>query len=261
MTLEVRDIKFRYGKREILKGVSFEVPDASFCALLGPNGSGKSTLVKVIAQVHKAASGDVLLNGQDASTLGRRAHAREVGYVPQSGEAPFDLKVHEAVLLGRTPHFGMAPRAIDWRKVDEAIDLLGLGNLVDRNMSELSGGQQQRALIARAIAQDTRILVLDEPTSALDLRYQIETLQLVRRVSREHGITALIAIHDLNHAARFCDQIVLLNGGKIVSDGTPEEALQSDTLGEVYGLPVKVQNIDGYVEVRPLVDDGIEYRI
>ncbi|RGE23126.1 ABC transporter ATP-binding protein [Leucobacter sp. wl10] len=261
MTLEVRDVKFKYGKREILKGVSFTVPDASFCALLGPNGSGKSTLVKVIAQVHRAASGDVLLNGQDASALGRRAHAREVGYVPQSGEAPFDLKVHEAVLLGRTPHFGIAPRAVDWRKVDEAIDLLGLGELVDRNMSELSGGQQQRALIARAIAQDTRILVLDEPTSALDLRYQIETLQLVRRVSREHGITALIAIHDLNHAARFCDQIVLLHDGRIVSDGTPTDALRSDTLGDVYGLPVKVQNIDGYVEVRPLVDDGIEYRI
>lgn len=261
MTLEVKDIKFRYGKREILKGVSFEVPDAAFCALLGPNGSGKSTLVKVIAQVHKAASGDVVLNGRDAAELGRREHAREVGYVPQSGEAPFDVKVHEAVLLGRTPHFGMSPRPVDWRKVDEAIDLLGLTELVDRNMSELSGGQQQRALIARAIAQDTRILVLDEPTSALDLRYQIETLQLVRRVTREHGITALIAIHDLNHAARFCDQIVLLHGGTIVSNGTPEEALESDTLGEVYGLPVKVQNIDGYVEVRPLVDDGIEYRI
>ncbi|HIY67608.1 MAG TPA: ABC transporter ATP-binding protein [Candidatus Agrococcus pullicola] len=261
MTIDIKNIRFSYGKREVLQDVSFSVPDGRFAALLGPNGSGKSTLVKVIAQVHKSAGGEVLLNGREASTLTRREHAREVGYVPQSGEAPFDLTVREAVLLGRTPHFGMAPRTADWRKVDEAIELLGLAELVDRNMSELSGGQQQRALIARAIAQDTRILVLDEPTSALDLRYQIETLQLVRRVTREHGITALIAIHDLNHAARFCDQIVLLHGGKIVSDGTPEEALQSDTLGNVYGLPVKVQNIDGYVEVRPLVEDGIEYRI
>lgn len=261
MTLSIRDIRFRYGKREVLQGVSFDVADASFCALLGPNGSGKSTLVKIIAQVHAAAAGTVTIDGVDAETLGRREHARLVSYVPQSGEAPFDLTVREAVLLGRTPHFGMAPRAADWRKVDEAIDLLGLGDLVDRNMSELSGGQAQRALIARAIAQDTRVLVLDEPTSALDLRYQIETLQLVRSITRAHGITALIAIHDLNHAARFCDQIVLLHGGRIVSDGTPEEALEAERLGSVYGLPVKVQNFDGYVEVRPEIDDGIEYRI
>ena len=261
MTIDIKDIRFSYGKREVLGGVSFSVGDGQFAALLGPNGSGKSTLVKVIAQVHKAAGGQVLLNGREAASLSRREHAREVGYVPQSGEAPFDLKVREAVLLGRTPHFGMAPRAEDWKRVDEAIELLGLGDLVDRSMSELSGGQQQRALIARAIAQDTRILVLDEPTSALDLRYQIETLQLVRRVTREQGITALIAIHDLNHAARFCDQIVLLHGGRIVADGSPDEALEAEKLAEVYGLPVTVRSIDGYVEVRPVVDDGIEYRI
>lgn len=261
MTLTISDVRFSYGKREVLGGVSFEVPSGAFCALLGPNGSGKSTLVKVLAQVHRASGGAIAFDGVDASSLDGRSHARTVAYVPQTGEAPFDLTVREAVLLGRTPHFGLAPRAVDWSRVEEAIDLLGLRDLVDRNISELSGGQAQRALIARAVAQDTPVIVLDEPTSALDLRYQIETLRLVRRLTREQGVTALIAIHDLNHAARYCDQIVLLHGGRIVADGTPEEALQAEALSDVYGLPIAVEQRDGAVEVRPAVDDAIEHRI
>lgn len=261
MTLTISGIRFAYGKREVLDGVSFEVADGSFCALLGPNGSGKSTLVKVLAQVHRAAGGSIAFDGVAADGLSRREHARTVAYVPQSGEAPFDLSVREAVLLGRTPHFGIAPRPIDWQRVEEAIDLLNLHDLIDRSMSELSGGQAQRVLIARAVAQDTRVLVLDEPTSALDLRYQIETLRLVRQLTREKGTTALIAIHDLNHAARYCDQVVLLHGGRIVADGTPEEALRAEPLTDVYGLPIAVEQRNGYVEVRPAADDAIEYRI
>jgi len=254
VTLSVDRISFRYGKREILRGVSFEVAAGSFCALLGPNGSGKSTLVKSIARVHRPSGGTVIVDGQEASSLGRREYARLVGYVPQSGEAPFDLTVREAVMLGRTPHFGMGPTAADWAHVDAAIERLGLTELVDRNMSELSGGQAQRALVARAVAQDTRLLLLDEPTSALDLRYQIETLRLVRELTREKGISALIAIHDLNHAARFCDQVVVLAGGHIVADGTPHDALQEDVLSDVYQLPVEVSERHGYVEVHPRLE-------
>lgn len=192
--------------------------------------------------------------------LKRREHARLIGYVPQSGEAPFDLTVREAVLLGRTPHFGIRPGREDWQKVDEAIALLGLKDLEHRHLSELSGGQAQRALIARSLAQDTQVLLLDEPTSALDLRYQIETLQLVRWITRKRGITALIAIHDLNHAARFCDQAVLLHGGKIVASGSPTEAFDDALIKHVYGLDVTVEERDGYVEVRPVVHE-IEYHI
>ena len=198
--------------------------------------------------------------GVDVLGLGRRSHARLIGYVPQSGEVPFDLTVREAVLLGRTPHFGIGPGRADWAKVDEAIALLGLGELEDRSLSELSGGQAQRALVARALAQDTRVLLLDEPTSALDLRYQIETLQLVRQITRSHGITALIAIHDLNHAGRFCDQAVLLHQGRIQRAGTPQEAFDEAALTAIYGLDVTVEEREGYVEVRPVVRE-IEYQI
>ncbi|WP_434175344.1 ABC transporter ATP-binding protein [Brachybacterium conglomeratum] len=254
MSLSVQHLSFSYGPRRILEDVTFEVAPGAFCALLGPNGSGKSTLVKAIAGVHRAKSGTVTVEGRETSSLGRRELARVVGYVPQAGDAPFDLTVREAVMLGRTPHFGIAPRAEDRAKVEDAIARMGLGDLAERSMSELSGGQAQRALIARALAQDTRVLLLDEPTSALDLRYQIETLQLVRQITREERISALIAIHDLNHAARYCDQIVVLHGGRLVADGSPAEALRVPVLRSVYEGDVEVDAREGAVEVRPRVD-------
>lgn len=254
MSLSVQHLSFSYGPRRILENVSFEVAPGAFCALLGPNGSGKSTLVKAIAGVHRAKSGTVAVEGRETTSLGRRELATVVGYVPQAGDAPFDLTVREAVMLGRTPHFGIAPRAEDRAKVEDAIARMGLEDIAERSMSELSGGQAQRALIARALAQDTRVLLLDEPTSALDLRYQIETLQLVRQITREEGISALIAIHDLNHAARYCDQIVVLHGGRLVADGSPAEALRAPVLRTVYEVDVEVTGLDDAVEVRPRVD-------
>ncbi|MFL0456286.1 ABC transporter ATP-binding protein [Brachybacterium paraconglomeratum] len=254
MSLSVQHLSFSYGPRRILEDVTFEVAPGAFCALLGPNGSGKSTLVKAIAGVHRAKSGTVTVEGRETSSLGRRELATVVGYVPQAGDAPFDLTVREAVMLGRTPHFGIAPRAEDRAKVEDAIARMGLGDIAERSMSELSGGQAQRALIARALAQDTRVLLLDEPTSALDLRYQIETLQLVRQITREERISALIAIHDLNHAARYCDQIVVLHGGRLVADGSPAEALRAPVLRSVYEVDVEVDAREDAVEVRPRVD-------
>jgi len=254
VSLSVQHLSFSYGPRRILEDVTFEVAPGAFCALLGPNGSGKSTLVKAIAGVHRAKSGTVTVEGRETSSLGRRELATVVGYVPQAGDAPFDLTVREAVMLGRTPHFGIAPRAEDRAKVEDAIARMGLGDIAERSMSELSGGQAQRALIARALAQDTRVLLLDEPTSALDLRYQIETLQLVRQITREEGISALIAIHDLNHAARYCDQIVVLHGGRLVADGSPAEALRAPVLRSVYEVDVEVDAREDAVEVRPRVD-------
>ncbi|MFC4563600.1 ABC transporter ATP-binding protein [Nocardiopsis mangrovi] len=251
--LEVSAVEFGYRRHRVLDGVGLTVAEGTFCALLGPNGSGKSTLAKIIARILAPQAGTVSFAGRDLLRTPRREHAKVVSYVPQSSEAPFELTVQEAVLLGRTPHMGLRPTAHDQAVVDGAIDRLGLGELGDRRLSELSGGQAQRVLIARALAQEPRVLLLDEPTSALDLRYQIETLQIVRSVTREQGVTALIAIHDLNHAAHFCDQAVLLSGGRIVADGPPAEAFDAKVLGEVYGLEVRVERRGADVEVRPAV--------
>src|SRR5690606_9172907 len=219
-------------------------------------GSGKSTLTKVIARILKPAAGTVSFGGRDLLRMPRREHAKVVSYVPQSSAAPFELTVREAVVLGRTPHTGLRPSARDRSVVEAAIDRLGLGAFAVRRLSELSGGQAQRVLIARALAQEPRVLLLDEPTSALDLRYQIETLQIVRSVTREEGVTALIAIHDLDHAAHFCDQAVLLSGGRIVADGPPARAFDAAVLSDVYGLQVRVEHRGGGVEVRPAALDG-----
>lgn len=254
MSLSVSDLSFSYGTRRILEDISFEVVAGAFCALLGPNGSGKSTMVKALAGVHRAKQGRISVEGRDIASLGRRELARIVAYVPQAGDAPFDLTVREAVMLGRTPHFSIAPGAADRAKVEDAIVRMGLSNIAEQSMSELSGGQAQRAMIARALAQDPRVLLLDEPTSALDLRYQIETLQLVRQITREEGISALIAIHDLNHAARYCDQVIVLHGGHLVADGTPAQALQGPILRSVYEVDVEVSEREDSVEVRPRVD-------
>ena len=254
MSLSVTDLSFSYGSRTILDRLSFEVAPGTFCALLGPNGSGKSTMVKAIAGVHRARRGDITVEGRRIAGLGRRELARIVAYVPQVWDAPFDLTVREAVMLGRTPHFGIAPSAADRAKVEDSIVRMELSDIAEQSMSELSGGQAQRAMIARALAQEPRVLLLDEPTSALDLRYQIETLQLVRRITREEGISALIAIHDLNHAARYCDQVIVLHGGHLVADGTPAQALQAPILRTVYEVDVEVDAREDSVEVRPRVD-------
>ncbi|NJQ13566.1 ABC transporter ATP-binding protein [Streptomyces bohaiensis] len=251
MSLDMASVRFAYRRNTVLQGVDLSVAEGGFCALLGPNGSGKSTLTKIIARVLKPADGTVAFAGQDLLAAPRRDHARVVAYVPQSGAAPFEQTVREAVLLGRTPHIGLRPTRHDREVVDDAVDRLGLTGLRDRPLSQLSGGQAQRVLIARALAQQPRVLLLDEPTSALDLRYQIETLQIVRSVTREEGVTALIAIHDLNHAAHFCDQIVLLDGGRIVADGPPAEAYDPAVLSRVYGLDVLVNHGENGVEVRP----------
>ncbi|MDN5601687.1 MAG: ABC transporter ATP-binding protein, partial [Brachybacterium sp.] len=163
MSLTVENLSFSYGTTRILDEVSFEVASGAFCALLGPNGSGKSTLVKAIAGVHRAKTGIVTVEGRRTARLGRRELAKVVGYVPQAGDAPFDLTVREAVMLGRTPHFGLSPRAEDRARVEDAIVRMGLVDIAEQSMSELSGGQQQRALIARALAQDTPVLLLDDP--------------------------------------------------------------------------------------------------
>ncbi|MGP3968232.1 ABC transporter ATP-binding protein [Streptomyces sp. 6N223] len=250
-SLDVASVRFSYRRSPVLEGVDLRVAEGGFCALLGPNGSGKSTLIKIIARVLSPAAGTVSFGGRQLLAIPRREHARVVAYVPQSGATPFEQTVREAVLLGRTPHIGLRPARRDWEIVDAAIERLDLAGLRKRPLSQLSGGQAQRVLIARALAQQPRVLLLDEPTSALDLRYQIETLQIIRSVTREEGVTALIAIHDLNHAAHFCDQAVLLDGGRVVADGPPSQSFDAPVLSRVYGLDVRVSQGETGVQVRP----------
>ncbi|MFF4838097.1 ABC transporter ATP-binding protein [Streptomyces sp. NPDC001315] len=255
MTLTVEGVAFSYSRdRAVLHDVNLAIEQGEFVGLLGPNGSGKSTLTKLIARVNKPRAGSITYKDQHLSRLRMSEHAKVVAYVPQSGEPTFQLSVRESVLLGRTPYFGMRPRRRDWEIVDAAIDHMGLTELAERSVGALSGGQAQRVLIARAIAQEPEILLLDEPTSALDLRYQVETLRHVRDLTRQRNLVSLIAIHDLNLAARFCDKVAILQGGRIVAFGRPNDVYDSQVLERVYGLEVDLFERDGAVQVHPVIE-------
>ena len=252
MTLTIDDIRFSYGHTIILNGISLRVPTGTVTSILGPNGAGKSTLAKIVARIYRPSTGSINFDGVDILEIPRNRHARIVAYVPQSSTVPFELSVQESVMLGRTPYIGLTPKKHDYAVVDHAIDALQLNDLRERHLSELSGGQAQRALIARALAQEPQVLLLDEPTSALDLRYQVETLELIRQITVQQGLSSIIVIHDLNLASAYSDDVVLLDNGHIVFDGRPEEVLEADKLSTVYGLPVVVESPNGYREVQPL---------
>lgn len=254
MSLEIASVTASYRRRgTVLHGIDLVLEDGQFVGLLGPNGSGKSTLIKVLARINKRDGGSIRHRGRDIAELSPREYARVVAYVPQAAPMPALITVRESVLLGRTPHFGIRPTSRDWAAVDEAIASLGLEELAERAVGDLSGGQAQRVLIARSLAQDPQILLLDEPTSALDLRYQVETLRLVGRLTTERGLVSLIAIHDLNLASRFCGRVALIQDGRVRGFGTPHAIYTESMLQDVYGLPVHVKEHADFIEVQPVV--------
>ncbi|MCE6076420.1 ATP-binding cassette domain-containing protein [Agrobacterium vitis] len=250
MSLKVEKLNLHYRRKQVLHGISFALRHGEFCALLGPNGSGKSTLTKALLGLAPVSAGSVHLDGENLLAQSRRDRARRIAYVPQSSPVPFDLRVYDAVMLGRSPYVGIRFSRDDHLAASDAIDKLGLASLADQYVNELSGGQQQRVMIARALAQGTRVLLLDEPTSALDLRYQVETMRLVRDFTREGGI-ALMAVHDLNHAARYCNRALIIADGRLVANGTPNDVFDGETLSKVFDLSIDVHRHDGLITVRP----------
>ncbi|WP_099021343.1 ABC transporter ATP-binding protein [Mycolicibacterium palauense] len=255
MTLAINAVSFAYKKAKVLHALSLQVQPGTFLGLLGPNGSGKSTLIKLLVGVNAPDRGSVSVDGVDLSALSRRGRARLISYVPQAISMPFDMTVRDSVFLGRSPHYVMLPKDADHHAVSTALERMGLAELADRKMSDVSGGQAQRAVIARAICQEPRVIVLDEPTSALDLRYQVETLRLIRTLATELNVIAVMAIHDLNLAAQFCDSVAFLRDGRIVGQGAPAQVYDADLIEAVYQLPVTVTKVAGRVEVRPTLDE------
>lgn len=255
MSIAIDGLTFRYhrSREPVLRDVSLELHPGDFCALLGPNGSGKSSLAKSILGINRPQAGKISIDGRDLRSMSRLERARLLAYVPQSAELPFALSVYDAAMLGRSPHFGLRPRRADHHAVASALHRLGLWPLRHRLVTEISGGQAQRVAIARAIAQATPAILLDEPTSALDLRYQVETMQIIRGYADDGGM-ALMAVHDLNLAARHCTKVVILQDGRVRESGTPAQVFDAGLIGDVYGLPVEIDNAHGYIEIRPYID-------
>lgn len=257
MRLEVRDLVVEYpgAATPALRGASIDVPSGSFTAVLGPNGSGKSTLMRALLGVKRPTSGVALVDGKPVGSWERRALARAVGAVAQAEPIAFPLTTRALVEMGRYPHLGplQAARAIDRDAVDRAIGVCDLTGLVDRDVTTLSGGELQRARIARALCQEPSALVLDEPTASLDIRHQMGILELLR-ASADRGMTVLLVTHSLDRAAQFADRIVLLSAGEVAAEGTPDEVLDADTLGRVYGWPLEIERDrrTGATRVTPL---------
>lgn len=251
--LETRDMRFSYtSERKILDGVGFECEPGDVVAVLGNNGAGKSTLIKCMDRILTPETGAVLVDGQDLLTLTRREHAKCAAYVPQTPPKG-SLTVFDAVLLGRRPYITWDATANDKDVVNEALELLCLTDYALRRVDELSGGEQQKVAIARALAQEPRVLLLDEPTSSLDPRNQHETMQTVRRIAHEKGICAVVILHDLNLAIRYCDKFLFLKDSEVFAYGG-REVMNSENIEEVYRMHVHILEYMGIPVVVPFPD-------
>mgnify|MGYP001156628343 CR=1 FL=1 len=238
--IELSGLDVNYGARKVLDAITLEAKTGAFVGIIGPNGSGKTTLLKAISRVIAPAAGIVKLDGRPLDALSSRELAQSVAVVPQETKAGFDFTVRDVVLMGRYPRLGRFSKETeaDLLACDRAMELTGITNLAARPINAISGGELQRAIIARALAQEPRHLLLDEATSHLDISHQVEILSTIKKLSVE--IAVIGVFHDLNLAAYFCDEIIVLKGGKIVTAGTPAAVITPAILADVFGITASV---------------------
>lgn len=250
MNLQVNGIEFKYKSHNILKDITFNVAKGELLAVLGPNGAGKTTLLKCLNAIHKPKSGSVIIDQSDVFRLNSDQIAKLIGYVPQRVEAA-SLTVFDTILMGRKPHIKWRVRDHDIRIVGDAIKKLSLQHLSLRYINELSGGELQKVSIARAMVQDPEVLLLDEPTSSLDLKNQLELLHVIKNIVKEHNVTAVMTMHDLNYALRFADKYLFLKDGKIFAHGG-RESVTADVIQAVYGVPVEIEYRNNVPVIFPI---------
>ena len=241
-TLSISNLSVSYHGRAVLRGVSVDVKAGEVLALVGPNGVGKSTLIRAVSGVLPISSGKIVLDSKDVLRLPPNERARQIAVVPQAVNLPDSFTVAEIVMMGRTPHLPLwgGESKHDCVVAWEAMRHTEIETLADRRVDELSGGERQRVVIARALAQEPRVLLLDEPTAHLDLKHQVAVLELVRMLAREHGLAVLATLHDLNQAAGYADRVALLHNGEVRAAGRPVEVFTSTHLSLAYGLPVHI---------------------
>lgn len=241
--LAAEKISFAYANAPTLVDIDFALECGALRALLGPNGSGKTTLLKILTGILPPARGTVKYQGADLKSMSRREIAKRIALVPQELNLQFGFTVRQMVMLGRTPHTNAlsGPSKRDREIVERVMELTEIGDMRDRVITELSGGEQQRVVIAMALAQEPQLLLLDEPTVHLDINHQIEILDLVRKLNRERGLTVLATMHDLNLAALYFDDVVLLERGRVVAEGAPSRVLNVERIRAVFNANVLIQ--------------------
>jgi len=236
--LEVKGRTCGYDKRLILRDINFRIKKGGFFSVIGPNGAGKTTLLRAISKVIRPKSGKIIFEGRDIWQMSFKELAKKVAFVPQLQLSyGLDMTVEEFVLLGRIPHrkvFQLLETENDKAIAREVMSLTNILNIKDRPISELSGGERQLVNLARALAQEPKLLLLDEPTAHLDIAHQIGILDLIKKLNISFGLTVIIVLHDLNLASQYCDEIILLNNGCLYKKGPPEEILTVDVIKDVY---------------------------
>jgi iron complex transport system ATP-binding protein len=241
--LTLRNVGFRYGEIQALKEINLQVRPGEILGILGPNGSGKSTLLKIMDGILRPQEGEILIKGKPLDRLKRTHVAKEIAMVSQENFFRFSFSTLEVVLMGRFPHLKRL-QFEGKRDMEVALDALRATHtleLAERSIHELSGGERQRVYIARALAQEPKIILLDEPTSFLDIAHQVQVLELIVRLNRELGLTVLMVLHDLNLASEYCTRMILLNNGSIAKKGSPEEVITYQNIEEVYKTVVVVK--------------------
>lgn len=255
LKLRIDDISFSYGTAEILKNISMEFEEPGVIGIIGPNGAGKSTLLRCINNILRPQTGSISISEKDTGRMDPVEIARKLGYVPQEFPVSFLSTVFDTVLTGRRPYTSWRIGRNDLKIAADVIKMLDLEDFALRNMSELSGGQQQRVMIARALAQQSGIMLLDEPTSKLDIRHQLEVMNIIKNLSSEKQMLSIIVMHDLNLASRYTDKIVMLKSGVVASSGDPVTVLTKENIRDVYGVDAKVvieDDLPHVIPVRPV---------
>ncbi|MDF2640157.1 MAG: transporter family protein [Novosphingobium lindaniclasticum] len=237
VTIAIEDLHVRLGRRDVLQGLSATLRPGALVGVIGPNGAGKSTLIRAMLGLVPLAGGKVAIDGEALARLHPRALARRVAYLPQGQTLHWPLTVERLVALGRLPHLGPMSRisAADESAVQDAMARADVTDLASRVATELSGGERARAMLARALAVGAPALAVDEPLASLDPGHQIDVMDLLAREAHE-GKLVVAVLHDLTMAARYCDRLLMVNGGELVADGTPQEVLTADRLRAVYGV-------------------------
>lgn len=243
--VKIENLCFSYNDGiQVLNNINLNFQQKKFYSILGPNGSGKTTLLKAIARLHEPSSGCISIGNIDIKTMKSKTIARLIAVVPQYTSIEFDFSVYDIVMMGRAPYITRFSDALnsDKEAVKKAMEGTNTWEFKDKSINALSGGERQRVIVARAIAQETGIILLDEPISHLDIHHQIDILNNIRVMNREAGRTIIAVLHDLNIAAAYSDNIILMHEGKIHSVGTPEEVLTCEAIQEIYGLKVHIIN-------------------
>ena len=243
-----KNLKFGYMEEEILKGINFEADSGKIYSIAGPNGSGKSTFLKNILKLLKYKSGEIEIDGENLTLVKGKRFAELFSYVPQEGGYCKEFTVYDSVMDGRYRHFtGFGSESEEDRKaVERAMKLADIMSLKNKKIGELSGGEKRRTLIARAIAQESRFLVMDEPFSNLDIHHQLEISEVIEKIKNDEKRGVIMVVHDLNSAMQHSDKVMMIKSGRVFAFGKPKEVLSAENIKEVYGIDILIADIKGY---------------